>query len=204
MMSTANTTPSFVNNPSQTPSTASFNPSVPPGSAQPRTVSFGAGSTTTPAAPNTTAPQAIPPAYPPQNNANAVPTVTTTQPPQQQQQPPQQQQQRPPAQLSAAQQRLQAIRQQQQQQQQTQAPPSAASNQYSLRSRRELLKRNQFSRISDLLATQSRYVDVLASNRSGVAPAPNVALNDLMPTPSSGMPTYAAPNQANNYFVPGN
>ncbi len=53
------------------------------------------------------------------------------------------------------------------------------------------------------LANQSRYVDVLASTKGAVAPAPNVSLNDLMPTPSSGMPTFAPSNQANNYFVPG-
>ena len=54
-----------------------------------------------------------------------------------------------------------------------------------------------------ILETQSRYVDVLASTKGAVAPAPNVSLNDLIPTPSAGMPTFAPSNQTNNYFVPG-
>ncbi|CAF5225234.1 unnamed protein product, partial [Rotaria magnacalcarata] len=49
---------------------------------------------------------------------------------------------------------------------------------------------------------QSRYVDILASTQGAVAPSPNVSLNDLMPTPSTGAPTFASSSQANNYFVP--
>ena len=65
-----------------------------------------------------------------------------------------------------------------------------------------LQKLNDKSR-SFNLATQSRYVDVLASTKGAVAPTPNVSLNDLMPTPSTGVPSFAASNQPNNYFVPG-
>ncbi|CAF5011612.1 unnamed protein product, partial [Rotaria socialis] len=50
---------------------------------------------------------------------------------------------------------------------------------------------------------QSRYVDILASTQGAVAPSPNVSLNDLMPTPSTGAVTFASSSQANNYFVPG-
>jgi len=169
---------------------------MPPGTSQPRTLSFAAGSTTTTT--GTAAPQNTAIAYPPQPNTNTVPV--TTQP---QSQP---QQQKLPAQLSAAQQRLQAIRQQQQQQaamQQSQAPPATSSNQYSLRSRRKLFKLKILHKIFDCLANQSRYVDVLASTTGAVAPTPNISLNDLIPTPSSGMPTFASSNQTNNYFVPG-
>ncbi|CAF3497104.1 unnamed protein product [Rotaria sp. Silwood1] len=188
MISSNKTSSSFVTNPpqqqpQQPSSSSTYNPSIPSGpshSSQPRTLSFAAGSTTTTT--STAAPQTTTAAWPPQSNTNAAPT--TTQPPQQQQQ----QQQKPPAQLSAAQQRLQALKQQQQQtaMQQAQAPPATSSNQYSLRSRQN----------------QSRYVDVLAS-KGAVAPSPNVSLNDLIPTPSTGMPTLASSNQPNNYFVPG-
>ncbi|CAF4379524.1 unnamed protein product [Rotaria socialis] len=71
--------------------------------------------------------------------------------------------------------------------QQAQAPATTSSNQYSLRSRQN----------------QSRYVDILASTQGAVAPSPNVSLNDLMPTPSTGAVTFASSSQANNYFVPG-
>ncbi|CAF0732113.1 unnamed protein product [Adineta steineri] len=189
---------SFVTNPQQ-PTASSFNPSMPPGppqpsstlnstipsaSSQPRTLSFAAGSTTTTTTANTMPPQAAPTAWQPQPNTNTVPQNVQ---PLNQSQPPQQQQ-KAPAQLSAAQQRLQAIRQQQQQQAATQqAPPATSSNQYSLKNRQ----------------TQSRYVDVLASTKGAVASNPNVSLDNLMPTPSSGMPTYTPSNQPNNYFVPG-
>ncbi|CAF0862625.1 unnamed protein product [Rotaria sordida] len=206
MMSSNNTSSSFVANPlqqqqeqqlqqqqqPQQSSSSTYNPSMTSGpshSSQPRTLSFGAGSTTTTT--STPAPQTTAAAWPPQSNTVTAPI--TAQPSQQQQQQ-QQQQQKPPAQLSAAQQRLQALRQQQQQQQQqqqtamqqTQAPPATSSNQYSLKSR----------------PNQSRYVDILASTKGAIAPTPNVSLNDLIPTPSTGMPTIASSNQTNNYFVP--
>ncbi|UJR28897.1 hypothetical protein I4U23_010116 [Adineta vaga] len=178
---------------------SSFNPSLPPGApqqpsstlsstmppapSQSRTLSFAAGSTTTTNA-NTQPSQATPAAWSPQpNTITTAPASAVAQPPSQPQQ--QQQQQRAPGQLSAAQQRLQALKQQQQQQQ-AQAPPAPSSNQYSLRNRQ----------------TQSRYVDVLAGTIGTTAPNPNVSLNDLMPTPSAGIPSHTSANQANNYFVP--
>ncbi|CAF2931302.1 unnamed protein product [Rotaria sp. Silwood2] len=187
MISSNSTSSSFVTNapqqqqqqPQQSSLSSTHNPSMPSGpshSSQPRTLSFAAGSTTsTPTSQTTTA------AWPPQSNTNTTPKTT---------QPLPQQQQKPPAQLSAAQQRLQALKQQQQQQAaipQVQAPPATSSNQYSLKSRQ----------------TQSRYVDILASSKGAIAPSPNISLNDLMPTPSTGVPTLASSNQTNNYFVPG-
>jgi hypothetical protein len=176
---------------------------MPPGSSQPRTINFAAGSTTT--VPNVTATQPAATAYPQQPNPSTASVTTQPQTQPQQQQPPQQ---KVPAHLSPAQQLLQERRQQQQQksmqQTQAQAPPTAASNQYSLKSRRKLIKRKRtLSKIFLFLAIQSRYVDVLASTKGAVAPTPNIQLNDLMPTPSSGVPTFAASNQTNSYFVPG-
>jgi hypothetical protein len=71
---------------------------MPPGSSQPRTLSFAAGSTTTTA--SAPVPQTTAITYPPQPNVNTAPAVTQPQ-----------QQQKAPAQLSAAQQRLQTMRQ---------------------------------------------------------------------------------------------
>ncbi len=65
------------------------------------------------------------------------------------------------------------------------------------------MKRNLATISFFFIENQSRYVDVLASTKGAVASNPNIPLNDLIPTPSTGMPAYTPSNPTNNYFVPG-
>ncbi len=65
------------------------------------------------------------------------------------------------------------------------------------------MKRNLATISFFFIENQSRYVDVLASTKGAVASNPNIPLNDLIPTPSTGIPAYAPSNPTNNYFVPG-